>query len=70
MSKKHFIALANAIKAHNGRTTKGNGFNAVQLSVLADFCASQNANFNRQRWFDYINGECGPSGGTVKKRNS
>jgi hypothetical protein len=28
-------------------------------SRAADFCASQVPNFNRERWIDYIAGECG-----------
>jgi hypothetical protein len=27
--------------------------------VLADFCASQDPNFNRERWIDYIAGSAG-----------
>lgn len=34
---------------------------------LADFCNAQNPNFNRQRWLEYIAGECGPNGGNIKK---
>lgn len=69
MSKKHFIALANAIKENNrieGAGTLRGIFNQEQLDVLADFCKSQNPNFNRDRWLSYIAGECGPNGGTVK----
>ena len=70
MSKKHFIALADAIRNHNkevecfnitGRTRMA--FNDEQLRTLADFCKSQNPRFNRERWLGYINGECGPNGG-------
>jgi hypothetical protein len=35
--------------------------------ALADFCASQNSRFDRERWLGYIAGECGPNGGKVKK---
>lgn len=58
MTKKHFIALADAIRRYD------HGFNANQLNTLADFCESQNPNFNRERWLDYIAGHCGPNGGS------
>lgn len=63
MTKKHFIALADAIKNGNG----GSMFEPVHLHFLADFCASQNPRFNRSRWLDYIAGKCGKGGGEVKK---
>jgi hypothetical protein len=48
MTKKHFIALANAIREHNrmvGTSTFGGSFYQEQLEVLADFCQSQNPRF-------------------------
>ena len=33
--------------------------------ALADFCQSQNSNFNRERWLGYIAGTNGPNGGTL-----
>jgi hypothetical protein len=39
----------------DGRTE----FTPDHLLVLADFCASQDPNFNRRLWIDYIAGECG-----------
>lgn len=64
MSRKHFIALADAIKAYQlGGDTD---FTESQLNMLADFCKSQNGNFNRERWLAYIAGECGPNGGEIK----
>lgn len=42
-------------------------FCADQVETLADFCQSANPNFNRQRWLDYIAGDCGPNGGAPKK---
>ena len=69
MSKKHFIALADDIREHN-RCAVNNGeipFTPDQISVLATFCKRQNYNFNRERWLDYIAGECGPNGGKVGK---
>ena len=70
MSKKDFIALADAIKRHNdGMNETGNKhllFDSLHIAVLAQFCQSQNANFNRDRWLGYIAGTNGPSGGSVK----
>lgn len=62
MTKKHFIALADAIKKH-----KYVLFTNSQLTVLADFCKSQNPAFNKECWIDYINGKCGSNGGKVEK---
>lgn len=69
MTKKNLIALADAIRAHdtqlscisNARDT----FTNSQLAVLADFCAAQNPNFDREGWLDYIAGNRG--GSVVKK---
>lgn len=72
MTKKHFIALADAIKGHNqyyfcdGRLIDG-AFTDQLLGVLASFCKSQNTRFDRDRWLGYIRGENGPSGGSIKK---
>ena len=67
MTKKHFIALADAVKEYNDTGIAGelpySPFNEAQIEVLADFCQSQNTNFNRERWLAYIAGECGPNGG-------
>lgn len=64
MSKRHFIALADAIRIHNSLFSSfGERFDARQIGVLADFCKAQNSNFNRERWLAYIEGECGPNGG-------
>jgi hypothetical protein len=57
MSKKHFIALADAIK--NSRVP----FSGSHIEVLAQFCHEQNRKFNTERWIDYIAGLCGPNGG-------
>lgn len=70
MTKKHFIALADKIQEHNrtGRTDDytDTGFTADQLDTLADFCASCNPRFDRERWLAYIAGDCGPSGESVR----
>lgn len=65
MTKKHFIALADTIKQHN--TGPYEQFTHGQILALAYFCQSQNPNFNRERWLDYIAGKCSKSGGKVKQ---
>lgn len=69
MTKKDFIALANAIKEHNAKVgcdADYSFFSDNQLQTIADFCGGTNPNFNRDRWFGYIRGECGSNGGKVK----
>ena len=70
MTKKTFIALADSIREHNrikrnvfGANAERMCFNIEQVEALADFCQSQNSNFNRERWLDYVAGNCGPNGG-------
>jgi hypothetical protein len=72
MSKRHFIALADAIRNHNsaadhplasGRFT---AFTPDQISCIAYFCHKQNPAFNTERWHDYIEGKCGKNGGKIK----
>ena len=59
MTTNDFVALAEALRAHNGKADGRTEFTPDHLRVLADFCASQEPNFNRKRWIDYIAGECG-----------
>ena len=72
MTKKNFIALADAIRAHDDQlsciSNTHNTFTNSQLAALADFCAAQNPNFDRQRWLDYIAGNCGENVGKVVKK--
>jgi len=70
MGSREFIALADAIRNHNKTVESrgGNGwttcmFYESQINTLADFCASQNGRFDRERWLDYISGDGGPMGG-------
>jgi hypothetical protein len=73
MTKKHFIALADALREYN-TSALPHGTSTVsplevshtQLLCLADFCQAQNSRFNRARWHDYLAGQCGPKGGKVK----
>ena len=62
MTKKHFIELADALRHTNATQDV--------LDALASFCKRQNCNFKRERWFAYIRGECGPSGGKIKQRKA
>jgi len=64
MSKKHFIALADAIREFN--RTFEDQFTHGQITALADFCPNQNGDFKRERWMQYVYGKCGPNGGTRK----
>ena len=73
MSKKDFIALADAIRTHNAIANSWGqniahpttAFTQDQIDDLADFCKAQNSNFMRDRWLDYIAGERGPNGGKI-----
>jgi hypothetical protein len=70
MSKKHFIRLADTIRA--AMPSEGNSPAVfthwkIMRDALADFCQAQNPHFNRSRWLGYIAGECGPSGGKVRR---
>jgi len=60
MTKQHFIALADTIKAN--RDTIG----MKVIRILADFCEQQNPQFDREKWLNYIAGTHGPGGGKVK----
>ena len=72
MTKKDFVALADAIRAHNAQlsciSNASDTFTDSQLTILADFCAAQSLKFNRQHWLDYIAGNCGKNGGKVAKK--
>ncbi len=82
MTKKHFIALADTIRSRKPNlAAKTGGPNDMYLDgrmaqwellrdALADFCASENANFNRHRWIGYIDGMNGPNGGAIKSKGA
>lgn len=63
MSKRDFIALADTIRTHNARSAF-QVFTVEQLETLAEFCASQNPAFMRERWLGYIAETSGPNGQT------
>lgn len=69
MSKKHFIELANVVRRtfalNSADDYQATGRVPREVAALADFCASQNHRFNRSRWYGYIYGLNGPSGGRV-----
>lgn len=66
MSKKDFIALADAIRNHNRKGDQVDPFTVNQIEALAAFCKSQNHAFMPKRWADYIEGKCGPGGKVLK----
>ena len=66
MTKKHFIALADAIKQTDREKFGNEGAYQAMLDMLATFCMWQNPRFDRARWLAYIAGTCGPNGGKVK----
>jgi hypothetical protein len=72
MTKKHFVALADAIRdynensfEHGTNTASPLRFTHTQMIRLADFCESQNDRFNRKRWLGYIAGKNGKNGGKI-----
>ena len=69
MTKKHFIEIADAIIEHN-KFEKASPFLGSQLGTLADAFKRINPAFKKERWLDYIAGECGPNGGIREALNS
>lgn len=67
MTKRHFIQLADVIRAHNQNIHEREPFTPRQIDLLAKFCHRQNNSFKRVLWLDYIMGSCGPNGGKLKK---
>ena len=68
MTKKHFIALAKALRAEKpGSNWDPNKLIQWDLDVkaVANVCASASPRFDRDLWMAYVNGECGPSGGKL-----
>jgi len=61
MTKKHFIRLAEYIK--DAAKYADVPFTQAQINHLADFCHEANPMFKRERWLDYIAGNCGKNGG-------
>lgn len=65
MSKKHFIHLAELVRCAN--LNEPGRFSDSAIRLLADWCASENSRFNRDRWLAFIRGECGPNGGRPRR---
>lgn len=68
MSKKDFIALADALRAERPASNWSlNKMAQWELDVraVADACEAANPRFNRELWMDYVCGLCGPSGGKL-----
>lgn len=71
MTKKHFIALADVVRATeplklNQKVARASAEYRqweYMRDALATFLGNQNPRFLRGRWLAYIAGECGPSGG-------
>ena len=67
MSKKHFIALADGLRANRPEQA---GEARCQwdndVAAIANRLVASCPRFNRQRWLSYVAGECGPNGGTVR----
>jgi hypothetical protein len=67
MTKKHFIALAEEMIRLRGSINWYADTDSIDVQTvinrMADFCASQNPNFNRERWLGYIAGTNGKNGG-------
>lgn len=68
MTKKHFFALADALRASRpipaSEPMPTVEFRAQcdkraqwlkDVSAIADVCEAQNPNFDRERWFKYVN---------------
>ena len=69
MSKKHFIALADAMRdVRLGELPACSIRDAEIISALCHFMRGQNHSFMQGRWLLYLRGECGPSGGKIKRR--
>jgi len=80
MTKKHFIKLADIMRGRKPNPENTQAHSPMRDYVtgrlaewemmrdeLANFFQSQNPNFNKQLWLDYIEGKCGPSGGKIQK---
>lgn len=68
MTKRHFIALADALRNERpGDLWDPNKRVQWDLDVLAiaHVCEQANPRFNRDRWLGYIAGTNGPNGGEV-----
>ena len=72
MSKKDFIALADELRdvltdSPDAAHYRVDIQRARMIDALCSFMRSQNPAFKEDRWRDYLVGECGPSGGAVRR---
>jgi hypothetical protein len=65
MTKKNFIALADALRATKPDNLSELAQWSLDVSAIADCLQRQNPAFKRERWLDYIHGERGPNGGKL-----
>lgn len=69
MSKRDFVALADALRPmfspHEESAENVAKYRVVD--ALVGFMRGQNPRFNESRWRAFLAGECGPSGGKIKK---
>jgi len=70
MSKRDFVKLADALRAER----PGDNWNPnkrvqweLDIKAIANVCAESNPRFKRERWMSYVNGECGPNGGELRR---
>jgi hypothetical protein len=72
MTKKHFIALADAMRRAEPQLTDTEFRSGEHkqwerdIIEIAGACHESNPAFNTERWIDYIKGKCGVNGGKVK----
>jgi len=59
MSKKDFIRLADYLR--------GIELSPNALQAICDFCRESNPRFMQDRFIGYLQGNCGPNGGAIKK---
>lgn len=68
MTKQDFIALADTLRAERPNMN-WNKNKHVQWSLdchaVARVCQQQSGRFNKERWWGYLRGECGPNGGKI-----
>ena len=67
MSKQDFVALADALRAEkpgdNWDPNKRVQWD-LDCKAVADVLARSDGLFKREQWFHYLNGLCGPNGGS------
>lgn len=68
MSRKQFIALAEALKQLGHKHGKSRSLTFEQVvEFLAGFCATQNPSFNKERWLDSVHGRGVPQAAEEKE---